>query len=246
MNEISKNGLFLFFRIFIVGIMCAITTISVFFLFTAICTENIGYNAVVTDKDGKTVKEYTYYEKDGDDIMGEDYEGKGYTVNKTNIRSKLKGKAYVTCSVICELISLGMLYTFIYNKLFELGNKDINLVKCKHKAEDKLKGLKIGLVSSVPAFLTYIGLLIMKFAVKTKIAVSFYSIINMPFFQLFKSIYGNKTKISELGIVEVILLVLPLLIIPLFAQISYTLGYKDIFIMQKVVYKNKNKNGANR
>jgi len=227
-----------------VGVMCAITTVSVFFLFTAISTENIGYSAIVTDKDGKVVEQYTYYEKDGADDKCEDYEGKGYVVNKTNIRSQLKGTSNVVCCVLSEIVSLGILYVFVYNKIFAIGNSDINLVNFKHKNEDKLKGLKIGLFASIPAFLSYIALVVV-WALGKKATISYYTIANMPYFQIFRGIYGNAKYINDLSAVKVILMFLPLLILPVFAYISYILGYKDIFILQKLIYKNK-KNGVHK
>jgi len=243
-KEIIKNGFFVFLRSAVVGIMCAITTVSIFFLFTAICTEKVGYDATVTDKDGVKVTTYTHYDKDGDDTKLAEYEKQGYTVSTSTRRSQLEGKSYITYSIISEFISISILAIFIHNELFDIGNKDRNAVNFKHKKEDKLKGLKIGLIASIPSFVTYIALLAVRIIKLENIPVSYFSVLNMPVYQILKAIYGNTILINDLSFVKLILMVLPLFIIPLVSYISYTFGYKDIFLLQKIVYKDKK--GANK
>ncbi len=241
MKEISKNGLFMFLRMFIVVIMCAIVTVSISFLCTAAFTHNKGYRAFVYDDKNVKVDEYTYYYADGDDTKEAEYNSLGYTVNKSYERTELKGKGYVIYNVSCQIIGIIITFVFIYNAMFNLGNKDLNLVRTGHKTEDKLKGLKIGLIASIPNFILFFAVLICGLGVNKSLPIALFTLPNFHVYQFLRLIAGKATLAGELAIYKYALMFLVTLVVPAISHISYTLGYKDVFVIEKIVYKNTKK-----
>lgn len=239
MKEIVKNGTFLFLRVLIVTIMSLIVTVSIGVLMTAAFTENVGYTAYVYDENGKQIDEYSYKMSDGADKKYEEYDAKGYEIKKVNERSELKGTGEVLNIVLSQGISFIILWVFTYNKLFSLGNSDQNLVRYKHKTEDKLKGLKIGLVSVIPSLVLFIVIVICALGANKSMTVSLYTLPNFYLFGILRIINGGAVKAGDIAVWRYILIFLTLGIVPLISHLSYTLGYKDIFLMEKLMYKSK-------
>ncbi len=241
MKEIFKNGALLYVRLIVVAIMSLIVYASIAVIMTAAFTENIGYKAYVTDKEGKEIASYDYEYSEGDDKKLEEYTEKGYTVNKMNVRSSLEGKGAVLNNVLSQGIAFIIAFTFIYNKTFVIGNKDRNLVQFKHKPEDKLKGLKIGAVSMIPNFILFVIIAVVGLGFKSNMTVSVYSLPNFYIFGILKAIFAGVSSVGKLKIRQFALVFATLLIVPALAHLSYTLGYKDIFILEKLTYKSKKK-----
>lgn len=239
MKEIIKNGLFLYLRTIVVLIMSLFVTVSIGVLATAAFTENIGYTAYVTDDSGKEIDKYHFEAKDGEDKLFEEYSAKGYKINKVTERSKLEGKGAIVSNVSSQTISLLMLFIFIHNKIFSIGNSDGNLVRFKHKTEDKLKGLKMGLVAIVPNIILFIVCVVMALGVNKNMTVSLYTLPNFYLFQIIRAIIGKVTVLGNLSLWQFALLFLTIFIVPIISCVSYILGYKDILISEKLTYKKK-------
>ncbi len=238
MNYIFKNGLFLFFRIIIVSIMSIIVTVSISVLATAAFTKTTGYKAFVYDDNNKLIDEYTYNYSDGDDKQIEEFESEGYKVNKSYFRTELKGKGYIINQTASQAISVIFLFVFIYNMLFKLGNSDLNLVRTGHKTEDKLKGFKIGIIAVIPAFVLFLIILICGLGVKPDMPIALFTLPNFYVYQILRCISGNVANAGDLNILQYILMFISVFIIPLISHLSYTLGYRDIFVIEKIIYKN--------
>ncbi len=239
MKEIMKNGLSLFLKTLVILIMSFILTISINVLAIAGFTENIGYNAYVSDENGDKIAEYTHYSADGDDTELAEYEEKGYTVQKNSIRSELKGKGYVISQVVTQFLSLVILCVFVYNSLFVIGNKDFNAVKFKRQKSDILKGLKIGLVSVIPYFAVYLVCVVCAIGVKPDLPISLFNLCNFYIYQILVAIVNGSKYVGDLAVWQFILILLSLTVIPLISCGSYILGYKDVFWFDKFIFKKK-------
>lgn len=123
----------------------------------------------------------------------------------------------------------------MYSPVYELGFKESNLVRFKHAEQDLLRGLKIGIIADGFFILTYIGLIIAKFAAPD-MPISIYKLVNSYAYSIIEVIGGN-AKVGELSLIKVALLALPLLIVPAIATVGYILGYKGISISEKLIYK---------
>ena len=142
--------------------------------------------------------------------------------------------------LIIQIFSLILFCTIPYSGIWDLGSSDKNKVAYHHIEEDKLKGFKIGLIATIPCFLTYLGLIVCKlFDVNLYLAL--FRIINPHFLVIFNYLLppdGGMTQLSWLNI----LCVLPLsMLLPLVCLSAYWLGYKRISIIEKIIYKNGRK-----
>lgn len=240
MKEIMKNGLSFWGRMVIVTVMCIFLCMSMSVLATAIFTDNIGYEAYgVKEGQEESVFLYKHFNADGEDTKKAEYEEQGYTVTTNSIRSELKGGGNATFLVVTQLFNTLLTVSFIYPNLWQLGAKDSNLVKFKHKNEDKFKGLKIGLVGSVPAVLLWVALFVCKY-VKPDLPTALYRFLNCSNYSFIYAVCKNAT-VGELSIVQLMVLLLLIFIFPLVAYGAYLLGYKDISLGERFIYK-KTKN----
>lgn len=242
MKEIFKMGLSLFGKIIIINFMCFFLVISLSVLSNAVFTEDIGYNAFGT-KEGseESVQLYSYYYKDGEDTQKQKYEDEGYTVTTSTIRSTISKTGNTVFLTVTQLFNIILLAGMIYPALWQRGTKDSNLVHFKHQPEDKLKGLKCGIIAAIPSVL----LLLVLTAVKSSAAVSAFpaALLNMLLASTYSVntlISGSAATLGELSILKMLLYLLLQLLVPAIAYVSYLLGYKNISLGEKFVYK-KNK-----
>ena len=139
MNEILKDGGKLFLKTVVVNIMCFFIVISFSVLTTAAFTKNIGYKAYGTMSDSSEQTElYTYYYEDGDDTQKSAYEEEGYTVSTVTIRSEISRSGKTCFLIISEVFCFLLFCGIIYPRIWQNGTNDSNLVRFKHKNEDKL------------------------------------------------------------------------------------------------------------
>ena len=241
MKECFKNGLSLFGRLLVVGIMCFFVCISIDVLCTAAFTEKAGYEAYgYKDGDKEKQKLYTYYYKDGDDTKKVQYEKEGYTVETTTFRSAMSKKGNRVFLISSQIICTVILAAFVYPSIWQLGTKDSNLVRFKHKREDIFKGLKIGFIGSVPAFILTAALIVCSLGTFKSLPIALYRFLNCYNFSFIEWIAAGKVTAGELNILQYVLLVIIQLIVPAVAFGAYLLGYKDISLSEKLIYK-KNK-----
>ena len=124
------------------------------------------------------------------------------------------------------------------------GTNDSNLVRFKHKNEDKFKGLKIGAVAAVPNYLLLIFLVIAKLGAFPNFPMALYKFLNSSVYSFIEIILGRAITVSELAVWRLALLFILPLLIPVIAGISYILGYKNISVGEKLIYKNKQSRGV--
>lgn len=244
MKEILKCAVSLFGKLIMVNIMCFFLVISLSVLSTAVFTQNIGYTAYGTlEGSDESVKLYEHYTADGEDTLRADYEAKGYTITESKLRSEISGVGNAVFLTVSQLCCFMLLASFIYPKLWEMGTKDSNLVHFKHKNEDVFKGLKAGLAAVVPSVAVLLFLAVTSGGISSKFPIVIYKFANSSFYTFIHLIVGKATVFGELSFVSFILLFIISAIVPLISFIAYYLGYKNISVGEKFIYK---KNKANQ
>lgn len=233
MSENIKGGAALFLKILVVMLMTFFLSMSTSILCVAGFTDVIGYTVYGAKEEDESATElYTYYYADGEDTKEDEYVENGYKItNRIKIRSDLKGTGKIIYSVGTQSIVVIILFAFIYSQLWKKGNKDFQNVKLGRVTEDKLRGLKIGLIASLPQLISFFCLFIPKF--KT----AFYKIANYHFFITNDAIIGDVKLAGDLQITKFLLLFLPIIVVPVLSTVSYIIGYKDINISEKIIYK---------
>lgn len=241
MKEIFKLSTSLFGKLILVSVMSFFIVISMSVISMGLFTENIGYRAMGS-KEGDTqqVELYEHYYADGEDTKKEEFESQGYTVSEVSIRSQLNGSGNAFFLIVSELFCFMLLVCIIYPNLWQKGTKDSNLVHFKHQAEDKLKGLKCGLLAAAPQTLIILVIALLSGSVTKAFPLPLVKFLYSPFYAFIELICGKATNLGQLNVLQLSGIVLLNLIIPATAYVAYLLGYKNISIGEKLTYKKNN------
>lgn len=239
MKEIIKNSLSLFGRTITIDIMCFFLVISLSVLITAAFSENIGYIALgTTSENEQSVELYRHYYEDGDDTKRAEYEEDGYIITESKIRSKVSKTGNAVFLTVSGIFCTILLVSFIYPKFWQMGTKDSNLVHFKHKKADKFKGLKCGIIAIIPGLI----LLIVMTFVTPNAQTALYKFLNCSVYTFAELIIGSDLTFKEIGILQFLGLALLKALIPLTAYAAYLLGYKNISLSEKFIYKKNKEN----
>lgn len=242
MGDTLKTGLKLWGKTIIVCIMCFFIVISMNTIATAFFTENVGYTAYGTTSDSSEhTALYTYEYKDGEDTLKKGYEDQGYTITMAYKRSDLSTSGKVFFYGLTQVMCIILLITFVHTTVWAKGIRDNNLVKTGHKKEDVFKGLKYGLISIIPYSVFWILVIISKNGGLKEMNLSLVNLTSAQFYTLIQLIIGKAKVLGDMNYIQLIGVWGLQLIIPLISGISYYLGYKDISIGEKMVYKKKDK-----
>ena len=240
MKELLKNGGSLFLKTIIVNIMCFFVVISFSVLTTAVFSKNIGYTAYgTTSTSSEQTELYKYYYEDGDDTQRQAYEEQGYDIVTSTIRSEISGTGTVVFLTVSQIFCTLILISFIYPKIWQLGTHDSNLVRFKHKKEDKLKGFKIGALAVIPHYIFLLFLAAAKYGVMPSFPMALYKFLNSSFYSFIDIIVSGTVAVSDLALWRLLLLFILPLLIPAVAGAAYLLGYNNFSIGEKLVYKKK-------
>ena len=238
MKKIFISGIKIFGKIFLANILSVITVISISFMVNVAFTKDIGYYAVgAVEGSSEAEVLYEYYYEDGEDTKLAEYEEQGYVVEKRSIRSDVTAGGNALFLVLSAFFTLTLAGTITYSYLWKEGNKDLNLIRFGKAELDKYKGVKIGLVSISPYLLALIAITIGKSSFTKTMPVVLYKYLNCSMFSIIDVICGDTITFGELAIWKLILLFLVLLLVPVFLGAAYYIGYKDILISEKFIYK---------
>lgn len=239
MKDIFKKSLKVYFLLFLANIMSFFLIISLNVITVAVSTENIGYVAYGnTDESQEPKQLYTHYYDQGEDTKKAEFENNGYTVTTSSVRSNPSKTATVVSKSISTVMCVIILFLLIYNNLWKYGNIDRTGVKYKNQKEQKYKGFIVGLIANAPALLLFAVLILFKNAFAKNFPVKLFGLVNTYLFDFFNMI-SNNTVFGNIAFWQVAVILLMLLIVPLSCGISYYLGYKDIILSEKFVYKKK-------
>lgn len=235
---LKKSGA-VFARAIFATFMALLVHISVIFCGNFLLTNAEGYDVYVLNTEtNKQELYYTHYYSDSaEDTKLAELEANETPFLKQEIRSQLNKVEKGVIAVISQVFCLGIIASFIYVYVWKIGNNDLNLVKFNRIEFDKFKGLKIGLLASVPFAATYLILLLGAIGILPGKVILIYRVIYGFVFPLTSQIIGSSFLANELSALKLILLALMMAIIPLICHISYLIGYKDISIKNKIVYK---------
>lgn len=228
----------------VAGFMCIICYMSMKMIFNFVFTDTVGYE-VRGSKEGSEEKEYLYtfyYDdnktNDEDDTKWAEYEEQGYTLYKYAERTKLSARTNAAMVIITQIICVFTAGAFMFEIFTKRGYKDGTLVRSGSKKADVLKGLKIGLMASVPALISFIVFIVFASANKG-VAVELYMIVNACFWPILELLLTSAKTAGDIAIWQFIIMFLIQTIIPLLAELFYYIGYKDYQFLNKIVYKKK-------
>lgn len=244
---IFKHGLKMSGSIIMSAVISFFLCVSMMVICTALFTAETGYRAYVYEKktDTEAIEEYMYTyvdsdkdgKPDGKDTKKAEYEEQGYTVTTVKVRSNLTGSGKAIFLTLTQIFSFIMVIAFASHSVYTQGNKDSNLVRIGHIKKDILKGFKVGLIGNIPFIALFVLMCVMAAGAAPAFKTVWYSFLNSHYYSLIIWITGSATEVSQLGILQYVLLFLLQLIVPAISGIAYVLGFKDINLWDKIVYK---------
>lgn len=243
--ENFKIGLSVFGKYIICLLMCFFTVVSFSAIFTIIYPpEAIGeymvvYKETEKEEDIKIEHEYEYLYKDGEDTKKAEYEAQGYKVESARkLTGALSGMPAILSHLISQIISLGFFIVIVPHELYRHGQSDRNKVQCDRMAEDKLRGIKVALPVAVIQLASWVALLLAKLGV-FRAGFALFRFTNYHLFGLQQLVIGNPADYTAIPVWSILLALTPVLLSLFVCWLTYLLGYKDINLYDKLVYKKK-------
>ncbi len=240
MKKNSNIAVGLSIRYYVSAIITFFIYFSVTVIATGIFTTNIGYTAYSASENNDTGKNellYHYYYEEGEDTKKAEFEAKGIEVSTVPLRSTLSGTPKAVTDIVSQIAGALITFGFIHNALWNLGAGDSNLINFGHMEFDRLRGAKIGLMAAIPGFVAWLVAVVAKSGLIGGKWFGLFRFLNYQAFLPFNTIFGQSTATTDLvSWTQIFLGVLLLLILPVFAEIFYILGFKKISFT-KIIYK---------
>lgn len=149
---------------------------------------------------------------------------------------------------------LGLFILFIYwmvmsGSAWQEGNRDLNRVHFKRMEPDLSRGFRLGLLASIPLFILAAAVLGFKIAeiagaaITDTVSIAVMAVYRMlnPHIMLLMNLILDTGTLKSVDLWQVILVCLMSFVTPLCTASGYLLGYKDIVLMDRMVYKNQKK-----
>lgn len=162
-------------------------------------------------------------------------------VRQQAIRSEVPKGAALFLDILSEVLMLCLLAALPYSIVWAQGDRDKNKVQFGHMQEDKLRGLKIGLMAGIPSYIGYILLLLSKLNVLLPGYFYAYRLLNMPFLPILNRLAGTDiTSTAQISWPAILAMLMVVVFVPLVCTIGYALGYKQISLSERFIYVNPN------
>lgn len=228
------------------AIMCIIVYMSILFIYRSVGNPTvIGYTKTVMEfnSDGEAISEKqtdTYYFKDNESReVPESTESTYY--------NKLYGKDAFP-EVFSQILMFIASSFMIYSNAWGFGSHNNNSDKIANKRHNAFTGIKLGLLSSGAFFVSYLIMLFAKLFVPFNFAMSLFGLVNASYLPLLNAFVENQN--GTVGLVAILnngpdafswtgmlVMLIPLLIKIVICFVGYELGYRNISIKEKIVYK---------
>lgn len=236
-----KYALKLWGRIVFATIMCAVLYFSLHMLVSALFSHEVGYRIYAADESGATVEiESHYYTADEDATMSVPLL-EGQTKQPIKI---LTGGAAVSFNILVQILMLAVLAVFPYDRMWQLGARDENMVQCGKKKADNLRGFKIGLMASIPSAVLFVLLILAKSQVIPDWYMTIFRACNMPYLPLINCFFTVDTTVTAAPWFAFVAASVSVFFVPAVCALGYRLGRSGFSLHDHFVYKSKKENKA--
>ncbi len=238
MKGIAKLGFKLYGKVVIATIMAFFVVISVNVIANGFMSQEVGYQAYGI-KEGSEKQEllYEHLFSDGEDTQKEKFKEQGYKITEQKtLRITKSGETFFL--IAAQIFSLMILMAFIYSFMWKEGIRDNNLTKFGHIKADKLKGLKVGFVASIPYGLFMLVLFVMRFITHTNFSAVLIQFLNSHVYSFTWLLIKNDSFL-DISFIRMLGLLALGLVVPIISGMAYLIGFKDISLGEKLLYKKK-------
>jgi hypothetical protein len=99
--------------------------------------------------------------------------------------------------------------------------------------------LKVGLLATAPSALIYILLIFGKIGLMPSDVLRWHRLLNTPFIPFIDAVAAGAKTAVDLPFFSLLALIATLLFVPLICWLGYFLGYKQISVRERLIYKKK-------
>ncbi len=231
-NSVAKTAIKLWSRLLLASVLSFIVWVSMNAMGTAFFSDVVGYR--VYDADNQLLIEHIYTE--GEDKNAEIKIEEGQTLLK--LRKTSEGTD-IAMALLSSAFTLTMLGLFPYNILWNIGTRDANYVQFGKMERDRLFGLKVGAAASIPTGILYMLLVLGKCGLFPGVIVNWFRILNPAFIPFIDAMVQGAKSAADVSVVAVLALVAVVLFVPAVAALGYALGYRQISLRERLLYKKK-------
>lgn len=166
---------------------------------------------------------------------------------REHVRTEMATNTKIAFDIIIQIAMAILFVVFPYSQLWDQGDRDHNSVQFGHMAEDRLRGLKVGLMASIPAAAAFLLLIVLKAVRVFPQYAVYYRWLNVCFWSIFNFFIPTSVyTLPDVSWAAVPAMLIILAVLPLTAHIGYTLGYRQISVRDKIVYKTTGKHLKHR
>lgn len=234
-KPVLKTALNIWLRLLFASLMCFIVWFSFDALGVSFFGDVTGYEIYEYDENGENpqlVVSHTYAQ--GEDRSKEIKVADNQTLVPIRVMSRGENTAIGILSSVFTLLIFGL---FPYNMLWNMGSHDENYVQLGRMDKDILFGLKAGVIASIPSAILYLMLILGKFGVIPGVIIKWHRLINTPFIPYIDAVEMGAKTATELSFGSLLAVGATLLFVPFVCWLGYYLGYRQISIRERMVYK---------
>ena len=237
-NSVWKAGWQVWLRLVFASIICFIVWFSIDAMGLSVAGEVSGYEIYEYDENGNNpqlVVSHTF--TDDEDRSAEIKLDDNQVITKIRTMSP---KSRVIVSVISSVFTWSIFALFPYNIMWNKGNRDENLVNIGRIDMDIAFGLKAGIVASIPSVALYCLLVLGKFGAFPSVILQWHRLINSPFIPYIDAVEMGVKMATQLSVGSLLAVGATLLFVPFVCWLGYYLGYRQISIRERLIYKKNN------
>lgn len=159
---------------------------------------------------------------------------KGETINST---------ALLITNCVSLFLQGGLFFVIVYGKLWARGDKDSNGAQFGQEPGDPWRGAKLGLLASVPSFLSFLVLIAEKIGNFWPQYTSIYRVCQLGLYPIVVWSLGSSVGVpaSEISWGGILCAGIPVLFLPIVATLAYYLGYRHIMVSERLMFVRKKK-----
>lgn len=234
-NSVLKTAITVWLRLLFASLMCFIVWVSIDAMGLSFLGDVTGYEIYAYDENGENpqlVVSHTYAEGEdrSQEIEVEDNQALIYLRTMSPAEDAAIG-------ILSSVFTLLIFALFPYNVLWNMGSHDENYVQLGRMEKDIHFGLKVGAVASTPSAVMYLLLILGKLGVVSGVILKWHRLINTPFIPYIDAVEMGANTATELSIGSLLAVGATLLFVPFVCWLGYYLGYRQISIREKMVYK---------
>ena len=234
-NSLLKTSVKVWLRLFFSSIMCFVVWISIDAMGLSFFGDVTGYEIYAYDENGENpqlVTSHTYAEGEDRSAKIEIKDNGVLTYTRT-----MTPNANAVIGILSSVFTLLIFGLFPYNILWNMGSHDDNYVQLGRMDKDIHFGLKVGTVASVPSAVLYLLLILGRFGVIPGVILKWHRLLNTPFIPYIDAVEMGAKTAAELSVGSLLAVGVTLLFVPFICWLGYYLGYRQISIREKMIYK---------